>query len=1157
MLDLDGDGVQLTSYGSAPVLFDADNDGGSLEQTGWVSAQDGIVVHDLNGNGRIDNVAETLSEYYKGMAGSNGVAGTRPHADNVFNSADAAWSSLRVWVDANHDGKTDAGELKTFADLSITGISLATTAQSGEVRDGNEVLARGSFVQAGITKEAIAANFLANPAGASLAQTGSGLTVSTEGTAGLTSFVSQNTVATVHETLSAAALSVRHVTGGAGHDTIIGDAQANWLAGSTGADRLSGGAGDDVLLVDAADTFIDGGEGLDVVQVVGSAGVMLDMAESQVEIAVGGDGADTFVGGGRSSVFVRGGAGDDLIIGGAANDALSGEDGNDVIDGGAGNDLIRGHRGKDRLIGGLGDDVLDGGLEDDTLQGGSGKDVLTGGRGDDSLDGGDGIDVAEYAGSYADYRITRIADADGSARFRVVDTRSGADGADTLTNVEKLNGADWATNAGSHWNGGGMHVSHDYGFGKVDARAAARLAESWTEQNTAGNEYVARASSGVLNVSIPDGSGMVTRTFAMAAGVEVESAQVTLELDHQRWGDLIVKLVSPGGTESVLVNRPGKAPGSGASDLGDASSGTLSFSFNSTRLRGEQSAGNWTLQVIDAVTGHTGTLKNVRLDLYGSATDSNDVYVYTNEFAAFAGSTRGTLADSNGGRDTLNASAVTGNSILNLNSGSTSTLAGKALTLSGEFENAFGGDGSDTLTGNALNNVLLGGRGADTLLGGEGNDTLDGGRGNDVLTGGAGSDLFVIAKDAGAQDTIVDLGAGTAGSAAETIALIGFGGLDFAGLARTQVGTDTRLDLGEGQAVLLRNQQASLLSAAQCRFFDSQGALQSWQLAGQGGVAGAATEGDDLLQGTTGDDVIAGLGGNDTLSGNDGNDKLLGGSGQDALNGGAGDDVLVLELAGEGSDIVRASVTHTLAANVENLLLNSAGAIDGTGNALSNVLYAGAGDNVLDGLGGNDWVSYVYAGSAVTVSLASAGAQATGGSGTDTLRNIEYLFGSNCNDTLTGNSAANVLSGGLGNDVLIGGEGADLLAGGAGNDIYRFGRGSGQDTVIEDDTTSGNTDVLQFAPEISMDQLWFRQTGNHLEISIIGTTDRVTVNNWYSNSGSRIEQVQLSDGRILVERGVQQLVEAMAVFDVPPPGQSTLPPSYRDSLAPLLAANWT
>ena len=130
VLDLNGDGVKLTNYTDAPVLFDADNDGGSLEQTGWVSSADGIVVHDLNGDGKINNMGETLSEYYNGVAGSGGVAGTKPYAngfaalksldsnaDNQFTALDAAWNNLRVWVDANHDGKTDAAELKTFAQL--------------------------------------------------------------------------------------------------------------------------------------------------------------------------------------------------------------------------------------------------------------------------------------------------------------------------------------------------------------------------------------------------------------------------------------------------------------------------------------------------------------------------------------------------------------------------------------------------------------------------------------------------------------------------------------------------------------------------------------------------------------------------------------------------------------------------------------------------------------------------------------------------------------------------------------------------------------------------------------------------------------------------------------------------------------------------------
>ncbi|MDX1253073.1 MAG: LysM peptidoglycan-binding domain-containing protein [Gammaproteobacteria bacterium] len=75
VLDLNGDGVKLTDYGSNPVLFDIDNDGGSQEVTGWVSPQDGILVMDRNGNGRIDNISETFSEYFNGTAGTGSVAG--------------------------------------------------------------------------------------------------------------------------------------------------------------------------------------------------------------------------------------------------------------------------------------------------------------------------------------------------------------------------------------------------------------------------------------------------------------------------------------------------------------------------------------------------------------------------------------------------------------------------------------------------------------------------------------------------------------------------------------------------------------------------------------------------------------------------------------------------------------------------------------------------------------------------------------------------------------------------------------------------------------------------------------------------------------------------------------------------------------------------
>jgi len=457
LLDLNGDGVHMTDYGSNPVLFDIDHDGGTLEQTGWVSAQDGIVVYDRDINGKIDDISETLSEYFNGSVGSGGNAGTKPHSnglaalksldsnnDNQFTSADAAWNNVKVWVDDNHDGKSwkdtdndgvlDAGEvseLKTLASLGITSINLAGTFQSGLVRDGNEVLASSTFVQNGATKEAIAANFIADPSGSSFTASGTGTLTQTEGN------VKSYTAGNGGETIDVAAKAVNNAMGGNGNDTLIGDATNNWLAGGLGADSFNAGAGDDVLLIDAGDTQIDGGDGNDLVQVIGDAGVTLNLAQSHVEGVQGGRGDDFLYGGGNGSVFIRGGDGDDVLIGGAANDALNGENGSDLVDGGAGNDILRGGRGEDRLTGGAGDDLIFGGLDDDKLSGNAGTDILSGDQGDDEIDGGDGIDLAQFSGKFSDYRISLLPNG-----IRVSDTVSGRDGSDVLKNIEGLSFAD-------------------------------------------------------------------------------------------------------------------------------------------------------------------------------------------------------------------------------------------------------------------------------------------------------------------------------------------------------------------------------------------------------------------------------------------------------------------------------------------------------------------------------------------------------------------------------------------------------------------------------------------------------------------------------------------------------------------------------------------
>jgi Ca2+-binding RTX toxin-like protein len=146
--------------------------------------------------------------------------------------------------------------------------------------------------------------------------------------------------------------------------------------------------------------------------------------------------------------------------------------------------------------------------------------------------------------------------------------------------------------------------------------------------------------------------------------------------------------------------------------------------------------------------------------------------------------------------------------------------------------------------------------------------------------------------------------------------------------------------------------------------------------------------------------------------------------------------------------------------------------------------------------------------------------------------------------------------GGAGDDVLIGKAGNDTLTGGTGNDTYRFARGDGSDTVIENDATVGNTDMAQFEAGIAADQLWFKQLGNNLEVSIIGTADKVTLNNWYLGNAFHVEQFKTSNGQTLLDSQVQNLVSAMSGFAPPAVGETTLSAAYASQLNPVIVANW-
>jgi Ca2+-binding RTX toxin-like protein len=374
-----------------------------------------------------------------------------------------------------------------------------------------------------------------------------------------------------------------------------------------------------------------------------------------------------------------------------------------------------------------------------------------------------------------------------------------------------------------------------------------------------------------------------------------------------------------------------------------------------------------------------------------------------------------------------------------------------------------------------------------------------------------------------------------------------------------------------------------------------------------------AGAGNDTVKAWSGNDTIYGNLGDDKLYGGNGNDTIDGGLGIDTLYGEAGNDIYIInendtiiENLNEGTDTVNASITYTLVDNVENLNLTGTTAINGTGNGQNNIINGNNSANIIDGgLGadvmkgglGNDKyyvdnigdiivenanegtdtvtasINYTLGDNLENLSLSNTGAlnlNATGNSKNNVIDGNSYTnvidagAGNDTvkawsgNDTIYGNLGDDNIDGGNGNDTITGGLGNDTLLGGNGADTYKFARGDGQDTVnnYDTDALSINQDIIEFYQNISSNQLWFTKNGNNLDISIIGTTDKMSIKDWYTNASNQVDKFKSSDGKELINADVDKLVQAMAAFTPPSMGQTTLPSNYQSSLNTTIAANW-
>lgn len=308
----------------------------------------------------------------------------------------------------------------------------------------------------------------------------------------------------------------------------------------------------------------------------------------------------------------------------------------------------------------------------------------------------------------------------------------------------QLPGSGAVTNGGTHWNGGGMAFSNDTGFGLVDASAAVRLAETWTEQNTSANEATVTVSAS--GTKVLTASSSISYGFDVAQAVGVESVEITLKGAHPHVGDLTVELVSASGTVSTVLKNVG----------GNTAFSTYTLDTNA--FRGELSAGHWMLKVTDAAGGGTGTFTGATLAIHGDDTPDH-TFIFTDAYAGLPG--RDTLHDASG-LGIINAAATTADTVIDLHAGSTSNIGGKLLHLFADstFSFAIGGAGDDHLIASEAGGTLIGGGGHNRLTGGAGDDRFVIGDGQNVVDGGQGFDRATFSGKA-ADWTISRDGDGT------------------------------------------------------------------------------------------------------------------------------------------------------------------------------------------------------------------------------------------------------------------------------------------------------------------------------------------------------------------------------------------------------------
>lgn len=395
------------------------------------------------------------------------------------------------------------------------------------------------------------------------------------------------------------------------------------------------------------------------------------------------------------------------------------------------------------------------------------------------------------------------------------------------------------------------------------------------------------------------------------------------------------------------------------------------------------------------------------------------------------------------------------------------------------------------------NNIVKGGAGFDRV-------TLRGGHNVLQFGPGDGYDIVSFTVQSGVDSTILEMAAGLTVADIRVERYVD-GSSDFVEIILPATG-----DVISPQA-MIANAQGTVYSPhphatfTEVRFSD--GTVISGEalfaMASDGPIVIEGTDGNDLLTGTDADEDFIGGRGNDTLRGEGGSDYFFvegHDQGADRIIGGGGYDVI---LGGDRDDTITL-VAMTPADSIEE--------IDG-----------GMGLNIVRGTAANNNLNF----------------SAT------KLVGIHHIDGAAGNDDIRGSQGANIIIGGVGNDSL---------RGMGGNDLYLSGRHHGRDQIGNYDPTSADYDVMWIF-DVAYKDIWLSQSGYNLLINVVGTNDQVEITNWYFTEHHQLDAIYAAD-RVLWRNQVDQLVNAMASFNVPSGAGAVIPQAVQSALEPTLAAVW-